>query len=290
MVDPIDELPHASDDPAYCETWAYSFTDPERRATALVHASWLPGRGVGNHLVHLHADGRSEVRRVETRDPLHSSLLSLELEPWREARVRCKELDLELHFEAFTPPIDFGELFQLGDAMHQRHVQAGVRASGSIGGASLSRAPGWRDRSWGPRNLRRIGRLVALFMSGCERDLFFSVNTITGCERPFSAAPDTSLGCSAIDGEVRVFSQPPSVLRNQDGTPACIELPGGSKLDLDLSRAFCEDRFLADRGSAAESFPTAEPLLVFRFWSLAAHARGLGPVAGSYQEAVLFTH
>jgi len=290
MVDPIDESPHASDDPAYCETWAYTLTDVERRASLLVHASWLPGRGVGNHLVHAHRDGRSVVRRAETRVPFRSELFSLEVDPWRAARVRCPELELDLAWQAFTPPIDFGQLFDLGDALHQRHVQAGVRASGKILGASLERAPGFRDRSWGPRDLRRMGRIVALLMTGTERDLFVTVNTMTGCDRPFSAGPDASLGCSAVDGEVRVFSEPPRVLRNRDGTPACFELPGGVAIDLDLSGAFCEERFLADRGSAAAAFPTADPVLAFRFWSLAAQARGLGRMAGTYQEGVLLTH
>ena len=81
MVDPIDEAPHASDDPAYCETWAYTFTDLERRTFALVHASWLPARGVGNHLVTIQRDGESVARRVETRDPFRSSLLELEVDP-----------------------------------------------------------------------------------------------------------------------------------------------------------------------------------------------------------------
>ena len=290
MVDPIDESPHASDDPAYCETWAYTLTDVERRTTLLVHASWLPGRGVGNHLVHVHRDGRALARRVETRDPLRSELLTLEVDPWRSAHVRCPDLELDLAFQAFTPPIDFGHLFDLGDAMQQRHVQAGVRASGKLLGASCERVPGFRDRSWGPRDLRRMGRIVALLMTGQERDLFVTVNTMTRCDRPFEARPDTSLGCTVIDGEVRVFSEPPRVLRNRDGTPARFELPGGVAVDLDLADAVCEERFLADRGSAASEFPTADPVLAFRFWSLAAQARGLGRMAGSYQEGILLTH
>ena len=44
-----------------------------------------------------------------------------------EYRFRCPELALDLSFDAFTPPIDFGERFDLGDDMRQKHVQAGVR-------------------------------------------------------------------------------------------------------------------------------------------------------------------
>jgi hypothetical protein len=290
MVDPSHESPHASDDPAYCETWAYTFTDLEHRASALVHASWLPARGVGNHLVTLQRDGKSLARRVETRDPFRSSLLELEVDPWRAAAVRCAELELDLTWNAFTPPIDFGDNFDLGDEMHQRHVQAGVRASGTLGGTRLVRAPGFRDRSWGRRDLRRMGRIVTLLMSGVERELFVTVNAMTHCDRPYSASPDTTLGCSVIDGDVRVWSTAPLVRRHADGTPACFELPGDLVINLDLADAFHEGRFVADRTSAPEGFPTAEPVLMIRMWALAAEARGLGRMAGSYQEGFLLTN
>lgn len=290
-VDPLHEAPHASDDPDYCETWAYNLTDLEARATLLVHASWLPARGVGNHLVSLQRAGEApQSLRVESREPLRSELLELEVDPWKWARVRCPALDLDLEFPAFTPPIDFGELFDLGDAMHQSHVQAGVRASGRLGAQEIRGAPGFRDRSWGPRDLRRMGRLVALFMTGVERDLFISVNSITQRDQAFSAGPDTSLGCCVIDGEVEVFDRPPVVLRNRDASPACFEFPQGTRVDLDLDEAFCEGRFLADRTSAPDAFPSADPVLMIRLWALAAEARGLGRVAGSYQEGFLFTN
>ena len=290
MVDPIHESPHSSDDPAYCETWAYSFTDLEQRTSVLVHASWLPARGAGNHLVMIQRDGATVARRVETRDPFRSSLLDLEVDPWRAAAVRCPELELDLIWNAFTPPIDFGDGFALDDSMHQRHVQAGVRASGRLGGARLTGAPGFRDRSWGPRDLRRMGRIVTLLMTGVERDLFVTVNAMTHCDRPYSASPDTTLACSVIDGDVRVWSSAPLVRRNPDGTPASFELPGNLTIDLDLTSAFHEGRFVADRTSAPETYPTLEPVLLIRMWALAAEARGLGRMAGSYQEGFLHTN
>lgn len=289
-VDPIHESPHASTDPSYCETWAYLLTDLERRMTLLVHASWLPGRGVGNHFVTLQRAGQPEQAvRVESREPFRSELFELEVDPWKNARVRSPRLELDLEFPAFTPPIDFGSLFTLGEGMKQSHVQAGVRAFGRVGREELRAVPGFRDRSWGPRDLRQMGRIVALLMTGVERDLFITVNTMTHRDRPFTAGPDTTLGCVAIDGEVTVFGEPPRVLRNADATPAVFELPGVT-IDLDLAQAFQEGRFLADRTSAPDGFPTAEPILMFRMWALGAEARGLGRLAGSYQEGFLFTN
>ena len=291
MVDPIDDAPHASEDPSYCETWAYSLTDLEHRATALIHASWLPARGVGNHLITLHRAGHApRSLRVESREPLRSDLLQIDVDPWKSAHVRCPELALDLDFPAFTPPIDFGARFDLGDGMRQRHVQAGVRATGRIGTDVLEGVPGFRDRSWGPRELRQMGRLVALFMTGLDRDLFVSVNSMSHRDRPFSAGPDTSLGCFAHDGQIEVFDEPPRILRNADGTPACFELGNGVCIDVDLEAAFQESRFVADRASAPEHFPTADPVLMIRLWALAAEARGIGPVAGSYQEGLLWTN
>lgn len=290
-VDPVHESPHVADDPAYCETWAYSLTDLERRATLLVHASWLPARGVGNHLVTLQREGHAPVsQRVETDEPLRSALFELEVEPWKSARVRCPELAIDLDFEAFTPPVDFGTLFDLGEGMRQEHVQAGVRASGRLGDERLVAVPGFRDRSWGPRDMRRMGRLVALLMTGVEQDLFVTVNSMSHCDRPFSAGPDTSLGCCVVDGRIEVFEDPPVVLRNRDGTPARFQFANGLQVDLDLDAAFQEGRFLADRTSAPEGFPTADPVLMIRMWALAAEAVGLGRMAGSYQEGLLYTN
>lgn len=290
-VDPVHESPHASDDPAYCETWAYSLTDIERQATLLVHSSWLPARESGNHLVTYQRAGRPPVSlRVESHEPFRSSLFELEVDPWRNARIRCPELEIDLEFPAFTEPIDFGGLFHLGADMDQRHVQAGVRASGRIGADTLEAVPGFRDRSWGPRDMRNMGRLVALLMTGVEEDLFVTVNSITRSDSPFTAGPDTSLGCAAIHGKIEVFDVAPVVLRNQDGTPACFEFANGVRIDLDLAEAFQEGRFLADRTSAPDGFPTSDPILMIRMWALAAEARGLGRMAGSYQEGHLFTN
>lgn len=290
-VDPREEAPHASDDPSYCETWAYLATDLARKTTLLVHASWLPARGVGNHLVTLQQAGAApRALRVESREPFRSELFTLDLDPWKNARVRCRELALDLEFPAFTPPIDFGSLFALGDGMRQRHVQAGVRASGRIGSERLAGVPGFRDRSWGPRDLRQMGRLVALLMTGVERDLFVTVNAMTHRDRAFSASPDTTLGCVYVDGELEVFDRAPRVLRNPDATPAVFEFPGGVTVDLDLGEAFQEGRFLADRTSAPDGFPTADPILMIRMYALGAEARGLGRLAGSYQEGFLFTN
>ena len=290
-TDPVHEAPHASADPSYCETWAYSFTDLEARTTLLVHASWLPAQGVGNHLVTLQRAGEApRSLRVESREPLRSELLELEVDPWKSARVRCPQLELDLEFSAFTPPVDFGELFDLGGGMQQSHVQAGVRAAGQLGAAEIAGVPGFRDRSWGPRDLRQMGRLVALLMTGVERDLFITVNTMSHRDRAFSAGPDTSLGCCVVDGEIEVFDQAPLILRDRDGSPARFEFPQGTQVDLDFEGAFCEGRFLADRTSAPDAFPSADPVLMIRMWALAAEARGLGRLAGSYQEGFLFTN
>jgi hypothetical protein len=228
--------------------------------------------------------------RVESSEPLRSDLFEIDVDPWKSARVRCPGLALDLRFDAFTPPIDFGERFDLGDDMKQKHVQAGVRASGQIGTDRFEAVPGFRDRSWGPRDMRNMGRLAALLMTGVEEDLFVTVNTMSHRDQTFSASPDTSLGCVVIGDAIQVFDTPPTIWRNQDGTPACFEFPGDVKVDLDLSEAFQEGRFLADATSAPDGFPTRDPILQIRMWALAAEARGLGRMAGSYQEGQLFTN
>jgi hypothetical protein len=127
-------------------------------------------------------------------------------------------------------------------------------------------------------------------MTGIDRDLFITSNAMTHCDRPFAGGPDTALACCVIDGEVEVFDVAPVVLRNRDGSPACFRFPNDVHVDLDLDAAFQEGRFLADRTSAPDAFPTADPVLMIRLWALAAEARGLGRLAGSYQEGFLFTN
>ena len=85
-VDPSHEAPHASSDPAYCETWAYLVADVERKTTLLVDASWLPERGVGNHLVTLQQAGHApQSLRVEERRQLVERHACIELpENWQE--------------------------------------------------------------------------------------------------------------------------------------------------------------------------------------------------------------
>lgn len=293
-VDPIHEQPHASDDPRYCETWAFSFADARSGSAALIHSSWLPAQGVGNHLVSVVTPDRTEDHRVETREPLRSELFCLELEPWRSAIVRAPSLDIELRFDAFTEAVDFGDLFSLGDDMQQAHAQAGVRCRGHIGTQQIS-GPGFRDRSWGPRDLRHIGRMTALALSGEEQDCFVTVNALTSHDRPISASPDTTLGCSVIDGRASVWSDPIRVLRRADATPAAFELPVPTeprplRIELDLSRSFAFQRFLADRGSAPGGFPTPEPVLAIRTWSLDTVSPRLGRLAGWYQEGMLLTN
>jgi hypothetical protein len=263
-------------------------------SAALIHSSWLPAHGAGNHLVSVVSPGYTEDRRVETREPLGSDLMSLELEPWKSAVVRVPSVDIELRFDAFTEAVDFGDLFTLGEGMAQAHAQAGVRCTGHIGSTEVS-GPGFRDRSWGPRDLRHIGRLAALALSGEDEDHFVTVNALTSHDRPIRSSPNTTLGCSVIEGRSSVWSEPIAVLRNADATPAAFELPIPSereplRIELDLGRAFSFQRFLADRGSAPGGFPTREPVLAIHTWSLDTSSPRLGRLAGWYQEGMLLTN
>jgi hypothetical protein len=249
---------------------------------------------MGNHLVSVVSPGYSEDRRVETREPLRSELMSLSLEPWKSAVVRVPSVDIELRFDAFTEAIDFGDLFTLGEGMAQAHAQAGVRCRGHIGPLEVA-GPGFRDRSWGPRDLRHIGRLTALALSGEDTNHFVTVNSLTSHDHAIHSSPDTTLGCSVVDGRSSVWSEPIRVLRNADATPAAFELPipteeAPLRIDLDLGEAFSFQRFLADQTSAPGGFPTREPVLAIRTWSLGTTNSRLGRLAGWYQEGMLLTN
>ena len=152
-----------------------------------------------------------------------------------------------------------------------------------------------RDSSWGPRDLRHIGRLTALALSGEDADHFLTVNALTSHDRPLHASPDTTLGCGVIHGRESVWSDPIRVWRHADATPAAFELPIPTepeplRIELDLREAFSFQRFLADQGSAPGGFPSAEPILAIRTWSLGTEHPALGRLAGWYQEGMLLTN
>src|SRR5690606_1867045 len=110
------------------------------------------------HVVSIVTPDCVEQRCVETRHPFQSELLVVEvLEPWNRASLRCDVLDVDLTWRAFHDAIDFATLLHVGESLRLSHFEGGGRARGTIAGRSVD-APGFRDRSFGPRDIRTFGR------------------------------------------------------------------------------------------------------------------------------------
>ena len=124
-MNPEDDLPHRSDDPAFSDTWYVCAVDPVARRAAMVHVAWRPARRTGVHTVGVCDAGSSDVRRVETTEPLRSDLLDVIVDPWRAFHLRCDPLDVDLTWTAFHSPVDFGPFLDLGPSFRQTHVEAG---------------------------------------------------------------------------------------------------------------------------------------------------------------------
>src|SRR3546814_3623025 len=81
------------------------------------------------------SDGKSSCEYDYTRpdDRLHSDLMDVELNGWKEYRVRSKRHDLDLNATSGHDPVDFGKLLTFKD-FSLGHQEAGARATGHIKG------------------------------------------------------------------------------------------------------------------------------------------------------------
>src|SRR3546814_5883060 len=97
--------------------------------------------------------------RTDTLFPyttLFRSLMDVELNGWKEYRVRSKRHDLDLNATSGHDPGDFGKLLTFKD-FSLGHQEAGARATGHIDGIPFN-GVGLRDRSFGPRPMVGVGR------------------------------------------------------------------------------------------------------------------------------------
>lgn len=290
MTKSHDQAPHESDDPTYTDTWYWNAIDVERGIVVWAHVSWRPAVGSGQHLVALvHPRGVQRLR-ADVTDPFRSELLTVEVvEPWMASRVSCAPLGWSMEWRAFHPEIDFGALLHTGEGVHLDHYEGGGRAGGTVDGETFA-GPGFRDRSFGPRNVRGFGRHSTIGMIGIDTDTFVTVNLMSTKERRFSEPPDVVLGCSWRDGAPRVYDGGVTVRRRRDATPAVFELPDGIDVHLDPTTSFGQTYFLLDPNSVPATDDSTEPVYELRDMYLEAASPQLGRLAGWYEEGALWVN
>ena len=285
---PHDHGPHVSTDPAYTETWYWNLVDPDSRCVATLHCSWMPAVGRGQHTMGVLTPQGTRRERVDTVDPFSSEIATVTiLDPWARARIRSTVLDVDIEWEAFHPAIDFGAALQLGPDIALVHFEGGGRGSGWIGGRSV-RGSGFRDRSFGPRNMRKVGRHWALCVEGVDRDVFLAYNSVTTSDLTFDDPANRYVGCLWLDGSAQLYDQSATLYRHRDASPVLAAFPGGIEVNLDLRRSFGDQRHIFDPNSGPSSDKTTEAVYGTRDWYIVADSPQLGPLVGFYEEGVLW--
>lgn len=285
-----DHGPHASDDPTWTETWYWNGIDVDSGTVVWAHVSWRPALGSGQHLVALIRHGKVQRLRADISDPFHSELLNVDiLEPGVASNLHCPALGWNIQWRAFHPEIDFGALLHASAEIKLQHYEGGGRVTGTVDGAPF-RGHGFRDRSFGPRNIRGMGRHSTIGMIGIDTDSFITVNLMSTKEQRFSEPPNVILGCSWRDGAAAVYSADVMVRRRRDATPAVFAFPDGIEVHLDPAQTFGQSYFLLDPNSVPPTDDSTEPVYELRNIYLEAHSPQLGRLAGWYEEGMLWVN
>jgi hypothetical protein len=284
-----DHGPHVTDVGNYTETWFWDGRDPVSGTVVWLHCSWIPARGFGQHTMAVIRDGVTERRCVRTETPFTSELAAITiLDPWSRAHITSAELDVDIEWVAFHDPIDFGGLLHVDAGIHLDHFEGGGRGRGSVGGRPFL-GHGFRDRSFGPRDMRGFGRNWAIGMTGVETDSFVTAMVATGAEQRLEESPGRVLGCMYKDGKASIFDGGVSLLRWRDATPAVARLPEGVELRFDPTSVIGQSRFLFDPLSSPAVEPTEERCYSVLDTYLCADSEQVGRVVGFYEDGVLCT-
>src|SRR3546814_4602076 len=94
-----DELPFRSGNPVYSDTWGVATVDPDSKQAFWAQVLHNGSSGKARHLLMVISDGKSSCEYAYTRpdDRLHSDLMDVELNGWKEYRVRSKRHDMDLN-------------------------------------------------------------------------------------------------------------------------------------------------------------------------------------------------
>jgi hypothetical protein len=283
-----DHGPHQSDDPTYTETWYWNLVDPDARCVATLHCSWLPALGRGQHTMGVLTPQGARRERVDTTSPLVSELAEVDiLEPWDKARVRSTILDVDIEWTAFHPAIDFGTVLHLSSDIRLDHFEGGGRGAGWVGGRPVT-GSGFRDRSFGPRNMRGWGRHWALCVEGLDSDVFLAFISVCTSDLTYEDRPNRFVGCVWRDGSPSLYQDAATMLRHRDGSPMTAVFPDGIEVSLDLRRSFGDQRHIFDPNSGPATDRSAEPVYATRDFYLVMDSPQLGRLVGFFEDGALW--
>jgi hypothetical protein len=285
-----DHGPHSSDDPTYTETWYWQSIDTESRTVYWIHCTWLPAQGRGQHTIALITPEGTRRQRYDTTEVFKSPGATIEIvEPWKKVHLTSALFDVDLQWEAFHPVIDFGTLLHFNETASLDHYEGGGRGRGIVGGRS-HRGGGFRDRSFGPRNMRTMGKGWAFCAVGLDEDIFLAYNAMWTMDHPINSSPDRLLGCLWRNGETSIYTEQVMVARELDAHPMRLVFPDGIEILPDFGSKIGETWFIFDPNSRPATDGTFEPCYQLRDQYLQAGSPQLGRLVGFWEEGALWTN
>jgi hypothetical protein len=285
-----DHGPHESNDPTYTETWYWQSIDADSRTVYWIHCSWLPAQGRGQHTAAVITPEGTRRERYDTTEPFHSPVAEIEIvEPWTHVRLRSEMFGVDLDWRAFHPVIDFGDLLHFNHVSSLDHFEGGGRGQGTVAGRP-HRGGGFRDRSFGPRNMRTMGKAWAFCAVGLDDDIFLAYNALWTMDRPFDSKPNHTLGCRWRAGETTIYTNQVLVSRRIDAQPMRLLFPDDVEIVLDFDTKIGETWFIFDPSSRPSADDTFDPCYQLRDQYLQAHSPQLGRLIGFWEEGSLWNN
>ncbi len=287
-ADHHDHGPHQSTDPRYTETWYWNLVDPETRCVATLHCSWLPALGQGQHTMGVLTPQGKRRECVPTTSPLESEIATVEIvEPWARARIRSRIMDVDIEWTAFHPAVDFGSVLHMSDDIQLDHYEGGGRGRGTIMGRPVA-GSGFRDRSFGPRNMRGWGRHWRCAREGIDTDVFLAFNSVCTSELTYDERPNHFVGCMWDRQGPRLYEDAAIMRRHRDGSPSSISLPDGVDIAFDLRHSFGDQRHIFDPNSGPTADGTTDPAYATTDYYLVMQSPQLGKLVGFFEEGELW--
>jgi hypothetical protein len=212
-------LPFRTTDPVWSDTWGVATVDPESKQAYWAQVLCNSSTGKARHLLMVISDGKSSCDYAYTDTPLHSELMDVELDGWREYRVKSKVRNLELNAVSGHDPVDFAKLLTFKD-FSLGHQEAGARTRGHINGRPYD-GVGLRDRSFGPRPMGGVGSLTTVVLVSVDLKASFAANLVHGNQTGLGNEPDTKFAfISTPEGTRSLPREQIGVRRHPDGLVA----------------------------------------------------------------------
>jgi hypothetical protein len=224
-IEPGDDTrPYDTTDPTWTDTWAWFAIDTRTRSAFLVHCLAKPFSGKTRHSLLLCRDGKTWRTDAITEEPMHSPLLTLDVDGWTSATLSSAAEDFEMVARPWNDPVDFGQMNADEKNLKLGHFEAGILATGRIGDIAFD-GMGFRDRGYGVRTALGLGWHTVIVVGSPTADIYATCSLGLTSAWPTNQGAQFRIGHIHRDGVTRLLEPDEmAVRRNPDGTVAGVRL------------------------------------------------------------------